>query len=127
MNIQNTCRISAIVGLQLILIFLLSAAAFGQGDKERLQKTKKQLEDEIRYTTELLEKTKQSKQVSVEKLKILNQRISSREALIVTINRELGQIDMNIQVENVELDKMSKQLKTLKDDYARMIYQAYRT
>jgi septal ring factor EnvC (AmiA/AmiB activator) len=127
MDIRNACRKSASIGLQLILVFLLSSAAFGQGDKERLQKTKKQLEDEIRYTNDLLEKTKQSKQVSMERLKILNQRIRSREALIATINKELGEIDMNIQVDNVQLDHMSKQLKALKDDYSRMIYQAYRT
>ncbi|MCX6280730.1 MAG: peptidoglycan DD-metalloendopeptidase family protein [Bacteroidetes bacterium] len=127
MKVTARYRISARISLQLVLVFMLVAGAFGQMDKEKLQKTKKQLEDEIRYTTELLEKTKASKQVSMEKLKILNQRIRSREALIATINKELGQIDMNIQVENVELDKMSKQLKALKTDYARMIYHAYRT
>ena len=127
MKIETACRNILIIGLQLVLMLFFTALAFGQADKEKLQKTKKQLEDEIRYTTELLEKTKQSKQVSMERLKILNQRIRSREALITTINRELGQIDMNIQVENVELDRMSKQLKALKSDYARMIYHAYRT
>ena len=127
MRTRNIGRISAFIGLQLIFVIVLSLLVFGQSEKEKLQKTKKQLEDEIRYTNDLLEKTKQSKQVSVEKLKILNQRIRTREALIATINKELSQIDMNIQVENVELDRMSKQLKGLKDDYARMIYNAYRT
>ena len=126
MGIRNTCRKSAVIGLPLILVLFLAIPAFCQMDKDKLQKTKRQLEDEIRYTTELLEKTKASKQVSMEKLKILNQRIRSREALIATINGELSQIDMNIQVENVELDRMSKQLKSLKTDYARMIYHAYR-
>jgi len=124
---NNTCRRIFSLSFPLGLILLFSVVAFGQMDKEKLQKTKKQLEDEIRYTTDLLEKTKQSKQVSVERLKILNQRIRSREALISTINRELSQIDMNLQVENVELDRMSRQLNALKSDYARMIYHAYRT
>jgi len=127
MKLITGYRKTALLVLQVMLVFLLPVMAFAQADKERLQKTKKQLEEEIRYTTDLLEKTKASKQVSVEKLKILNQRIRSREALIATINRELSQIDMNIQVENVELDRMSKQLKALKNDYARMIYHAYRT
>lgn len=114
-------------GLLLLLVLVIPFPSSAQADKEKLQKTKRQLEDEIRYTTDLLEKTKQSKQASVEKLKILNQRIRSRESLIAAINKELSQIDMNIQVENVELDRMSKQLKALKEDYARMIYHAYRT
>jgi len=120
-------RISTIIFFQLILLIISVSVSFGQADKEKLEKTKKQLEDEIRYTSDLLEKTKKSKQVSLEKLKLLNQRIKSREALIQAINRELGQIDLNIQVENVELDRMSRQLKVLKNDYARMIYHAYRT
>jgi septal ring factor EnvC (AmiA/AmiB activator) len=120
-------RIYRIIYFQLILLIISMSVSFGQADKEKLEKTKKQLEDEIRYTNDLLEKTKKSKQVSLERLKFLNQRIRSREALIQTINRELGQIDMNIQVENVELDRMSKQLRALKNDYARMIYHAYRT
>lgn len=113
----------------LLLALLIPATAQVQTnkDREKLQKTKRQLEEEIRYTTDLLEQTKQSKQTSLNKLKILNKQIRSREALIDAINRELNDVEVAIGVENVQIDQMSKQLKELKAEYARMIYYVYRS
>lgn len=115
-----------------VLIFLWilagSVAVFGQAskEKERLERTRQQLENEIRYTTDLLEKTKQSKQTSLNKLQLLTRQIRSREALIAAIDKELNEVDLKIAVENVEIDRMSRQLRQLKDEYARMIRYAYR-
>ncbi len=108
-------------------IFILFASPLqSQTDREKLQKTKKQLEDEIQYTTELLEKTQQNKKTSLNKLQILAKQIRSREALIDAINRELNQVQVDILTENVQIDKMSRQLLVLKSEYARMIYHANR-
>lgn len=113
--------------LLLALLIPVTAQVQTNKDREKLQKTKRQLEEEIRYTTDLLEQTKQSKQTSLNKLKILNKQIRSREALIDAINRELNDVEVAIGVENVQIDQMSKQLKELKAEYARMIYYVYRS
>jgi len=113
----------------LVLMFGFSTySGFSQTvkDKEKLQKTKRQLEEEIRYTTDLLEQTQKNKQNSLNRLQILNKQIKSREALIDAINRELNQVQTDITVENLQIDRMSKELSALKSDYARMIYHAYR-
>jgi len=117
-----------IIGLLLLFIFLVPDGILAQrlSDKEKLQKTKKQLEEEIRYTTDLLEQTQKSKQTSLNRLQILNKQIRSRESLIDAINRELNQVQTDIAVENFQIDQMSKDLSLLKSDYARMIYHAYR-
>jgi len=116
--------------ISLVLTFIAIAlnGSFAQrlSDKEKLQKTKKQLEEEIRYTTDLLEQTQKTKQTSLNRLQILNKQIRSREALIDAINRELNQVQTDITVENIQIDHMSKELSLLKSDYARMIYHAYR-
>jgi len=114
-----------IVLLSLVFAFL-QLPSLAQTNREKLQKTKKQLEDEIQYTTELLDKTQKSKQSSLNKLQILTRQIRSREALIDAINLELNQVQTDISVENLQIDKMSKQLTSLKTDYALMIYHAYR-
>lgn len=116
------------LGLLLVFFLLPQMLCFSQAtkDKEKLQRTKQQLEEEIRYTTDLLEKTKKSKQTSLNKLQVLSKQIKSREALIKTINRELFDLQVKISVENLQIDKMSKQLQSLKTEYARMIYYAYR-
>lgn len=113
----------------LILLLVMCVPGFitgqAQQDKEKLQKTKQQLEEEIRYTTELLEKTQQGKQTSLNKIKVLNKQIKSREALINAINRELNDVQVAIGVEDVQIGQMTRQLDELKREYARMIYQAY--
>lgn len=116
------------VGLILAFVAFAFQDSFAQrlSDKEKLQKTKRQLEEEIRYTTNLLEQTQKSKQTSLNRLQILNKQIRTREALIDAINRELNQVQTDIAVENHQIDQMSKELTVLKSDYARMIYHAYR-
>jgi septal ring factor EnvC (AmiA/AmiB activator) len=131
MMVKRKYRFSKILsslGLLLVFFLLPQMLCFSQAakDKEKLQRTKQQLEEEIRYTTDLLEKTKKSKQTSLNKLQVLSKQIKSREALIKTINRELFDLQVKISVENLQIDKMSKQLQSLKTEYARMIYYAYR-
>jgi septal ring factor EnvC (AmiA/AmiB activator) len=117
----------SILSCILLSYFLIPLALPAQTSKEKLQKTKRQLEEEIRYTNDLLEKTQRSKQTSLNKLNILNQQIRSREKLIETMNHELNEVQMDIHVENVQIDQISRDLQKLKTDYARMIYHAYRT
>ncbi|MEI7501097.1 MAG: peptidoglycan DD-metalloendopeptidase family protein [Bacteroidota bacterium] len=114
----------------LIVFFIVPGiSGFSQAskDKDKLQRTKQQLEEEIRFTTDLLEKTQKSKQTSLNKLQLLSKQIKSREALINAINRELNDVQVKISVESIQIDRMSKQLQGLKSEYARMIYYAYRT
>lgn len=127
-TISRNRGIRSLIWLILIsFVFIFPEMAIqAQTDRDKLQKTKKQLEDEIQYTTELLEKTQQNKKSSLNKLQILTKQIRSREALIDAINRELNQVQTDILTENVQIDKMSRQLVSLKNEYARMIYHAYR-
>ena len=96
-------------------------------EKEKLQRTKQKLEEEIRYTNDLLQKTQKNKETSLNKLQILARQIKSREALINAINRELNEVQVTMAVDSIQISRMSKQLNDLKAEYARMIYYAYRT
>ena len=52
--------------LLMLCFFIMLTPGFSQTtkDKEKLQRTKQKLEEEIRYTTDLLEKTQKNKQTS---------------------------------------------------------------
>jgi murein hydrolase activator len=110
----------------MFFVFVFFQAA-GQQTKQSLTKSKKQLEEEIEYTNSLLEQTKKTKETSLNKLRLLDRQIDKREALISTISKEIGSVDEQIAQGNQEIDKLSGDLKTLKLEYARMIYYAYRT
>jgi septal ring factor EnvC (AmiA/AmiB activator) len=113
--------------LMLSLLLALTVSAQRTKDKEKLLQTKTQLEQEIRTTSALLEKTKKNKQSSLERLQILSRQIRSRQALINNINLQLNDVQVQITVENLQIGRMTKQLGDLKAEYARMISHAYRT
>jgi septal ring factor EnvC (AmiA/AmiB activator) len=113
---------------RLLFTFILVIAGhnsnIAQNTKENLQKTKKQLEQEIKYTNMLLEQTQKSKQTSLNKLLLINRQIEKREALVEAINSEIDQIEEEIGIQAVQIRHLSDELKKMKDEYAKMIYYA---
>jgi len=109
-----------------ILMFSLPFFAYSQNSKESLQRTKKQLEDEIKYTNSLLEQTQKSKKASLSKLMLLTKQIEKREKLLKTINSEIDQIDNEINGQMIHVKKLTDDLQKMKEEYARMIYFAYK-
>ena len=105
-----------------ILMMAVHHPGMSQNRKENLQKTKKQLEQEIKYTNTLLEQTQKSKQTSLNKLLLINRQIEKREALVEAINSEIDQIQEEIGDQAVHIQQLSDELKKMKDEYARMIY-----
>ena len=115
------------VFLPVFIFFVYSSdVAFGQNEKETLQKTKKQIEQEISYTNMLLEQTQKSKQTSLNKVILINRQIEKRESLIETINSEIDQIQEEIGIQTELVQDLSDELQKMKDEYARMIYFAYK-
>jgi murein hydrolase activator len=116
--------------LLLLYAFILMIAggnySRAQGTKENLQKTKKQLEQEIKYTNMLLEQTQKSKQTSLNRLSLINRQIEKREALVEAINSEIDQIQEEIGIQAAQIRHLGEELKKMKDEYASMIYFAYK-
>ena len=106
-------------------IILLSIKTHAQ-TKEELQKRKEETEKNIKLTNKLLEKTEKSKSASLNKLLILNKRISLREQLIQEISIEINLLNKDIEEKNIKIVKLENEIKQLKDEYAKMIYYAYK-
>jgi murein hydrolase activator len=115
---------------KVILVALIicsgSFLSFSQNTKESLQKNKKQLEQEIEYTNKLLEQTQKSKEASLNRLSLIERQIEKREALVETINSEIGQIQKEIDIQANQVRQLTDELKKMKDEYASMIYFAYK-
>ncbi len=113
-----------------ILIFIPAVyfpiLSYPQESKEKLQNTKSKLEEEIRYTTRLLEQTHQTKQNSLNKVILLNKQIEKRQSLIITISGETDQIQAQMELQHRQIGSLSEELKKMKNEYARMIYYAYK-
>ncbi len=110
-----------------LFLFLLGFySGFSQVEKANLEANKKKIEQEIRYTNDLLNQTRKTKKISLNELIILDDQIKKREALILTINHEIIYMDHQISMNNDSIRKLINDLKKLKDEYAEMIYYAFK-
>lgn len=121
-HIQTIAAFSAI----LIFLILFSSNLSAQNRKQDLQKEKQAIEKEIKYTNDLLERTSRNKESNINGLVILKKKINQRERLINTIRAEISLLENEIDETGDSVFALSVELKKYKEEYAKMIYYAYR-
>ncbi|HNZ42137.1 MAG TPA: hypothetical protein PKN41_02235, partial [Bacteroidales bacterium] len=100
--------------------------AQNQQSKEKLLDKKKKIEEEINYYKKLLDETKKNKDISLNQVVLLKNQIAKREELISGINDEIGGLEQKISQNNLEIQRSNEQLAAMKDEYAELIYNAYK-
>lgn len=118
---KNSYYIYLVIGF----VWLISLSGFSQSKKD-LEQKKKELQKEIKLTNQMIEETKKNKQLSLIQLVTLNKKINIREQLISTITDEVSLIEKQIQEKTEEIESLKNDLSKLKQEYARMIYFAYK-
>ncbi len=132
MDLKQQCygimkRWQNLIVVTLLLYFVIACLNLQAQDKKKeLQENKKKIEEEIEYNSKLLEETKKSRESTLNQLVILKNQISSREKLITTIEDQISGINDQIDLNNEILGNLKTDLKNLKDEYAKMIYYAYK-
>ena len=112
----------------LILSILASIPSLAQSDrKAQLEKQKKDLQKEIKYVNALLKENKKASSYSVAQVRNLDKKISIRQGLIDNINNEISFINSNIKEKQKKINTSEAELKDLKEDYARMVNQTYKS
>lgn len=109
-----------LVGMTFIL-----QVSFAQ-TKEELEKKKAELSNEIKYNNKLLKETKKNKQLSLSQLLILNKKIANRQQLISAIHSEIRLLNNQIEENHSLIEAMENDIQKLKEEYAKMIYFAYK-
>ena len=103
----------------------LSISAWGQS-KGDLEKQKQQLLNDIEFTNKLLNETEANKKATLGELNLLSSKINKRQELINTILREVDLIEEQIEETRGIVAALESDLKRLKDEYAEMLYHAYK-
>lgn len=104
---------------------LLFSNVYSQS-KQELEQRKQNTIEEIARTNKLLEETEKSRSAGLNKLLIIKKRISLREQLINNISDEINYLDNSIETKNENIKKLENDIKQLKEEYAKMIYYAYK-
>ena len=111
--------------LLFVFLVLLNTGLQAQ-TKEELQRQKVLLQDQIDLASELLLKTKSTKEASLSELQTLNQKIEARNKLIRTMDRQIRSIDREVTRKAKEIKDLERRVDSLKSDYADLIKLAQR-
>ena len=114
-----------VVSIITLLAFTALAPALGQNRKE-LEKKQEQLRKDIDFTNKILEETRHNKSMSLNHLVALNKKIGMREELIASLNNEVRILQDQLDETTSVITSLEKDVSKLKEDYARMIYYAYK-
>jgi len=118
---NRTILLAALLGICFIFSLNLSAQ---QSEKERLQRDKIRIEQEIEYTNKLLAETQSVKQTSMNQLTLLNRQVKQREELLRNIDATINAIDRQIRQSSDTIRFLERELQRYRDEYARMIVAA---
>ena len=103
-----------------VMVCTLQAQSVKELEKQR-NKTLQLLES----TSKMLNETKKSQRSSLNKLTIINKNIVERKTLINNIEKEINELDGEMQRLNQEKRLLENRLSTLKRDYARLVQEAH--
>ena len=125
-NIQTNINSSCVRALVLTIIFLVfQVVSFAQSLTD-LQKKKADAAKEIEYTSKLLNEAEKNERISVNRLRLLNNRINQRNLLISSIKSEIDVYQEFIDDNTEVVGMMNNDLQKIRDEYAKLIRSAYR-
>lgn len=117
--------------LILLILFTVTPTTWAQKKKptrrqvleaRRIQNQKDQI-----YINALLSNAVRKEKNVMNELKDLNDKISIREKVIKSIEAEAKELDNEIYLNQLEINKNNRELKALKKDYGEMIYSSYKS
>ncbi len=109
-----------------IALFLFSAVSFSQTNKDELQRKRQQLKKEIEETKKALIETQKTTKENVGQLSLINKKIDLQSDVIDNISGELKYLENDIYKSQLEVNKLSRVLDTLKQEYAKSMIYAYK-
>lgn len=96
------------------------------GDKEKLQKQNQDLKKEIIQLGKELKKNQQSSKLNVDYVQNLQKKIEVQSKLVNNLTKEKRFLDDDIYKTQLEINKLSRELTGLKEEYKEVLVKAYK-
>jgi len=108
-------------------VLCMHASAQANDSREDLQKQEQTVRKELDELNQLLEKTKKNKKNSLGQLEAIRSKISKRKSLINGIAKQVKILDDAIYNNQLDVQRLNKDLDTLKTRYQKSIVFAYKS
>jgi murein hydrolase activator len=113
--------------LSLIFISMTSLLWSQETQQEKLEERKAQIQKEIRENEKLLQTVKKKEKTAVNVIVIQSNKIKLKEKLINTTEKQKKLLGNDMYINQMKINKLKKELKILKEDYAEMIVKSYKS
>jgi septal ring factor EnvC (AmiA/AmiB activator) len=108
-----------------VLLVCIQAEIFSQSLTE-LQQQRDATRQEIEYTSRLLDQVTESKSSSLNRIRLLDRRITGRQELIRSLNVEIDLLQERMNDNEFVIRSLTIDSEKIKSDYARLIMAAYK-
>jgi septal ring factor EnvC (AmiA/AmiB activator) len=98
-----------------------------ESQQEKLEKRKAQIQQEIIENEKLLQSVKKKEKSAVSVVIVQANKIKLKEKLINTTERQAKLLSNDIYINQLQINKLNRELKVLKEDYAEMIVKSYKS
>lgn len=116
--------------MKICLLFLLlisfSFQGFSQKSVAQMKAAAAKAKKEIEFNNKLLNETEKTKNVSIERLNLLNQQIAIRNKYMSSLHYEIGNLEGDIAKSSVQIRTLNAQLKELQDEYKQTLFTLYK-
>ena len=112
--------------IRLLLLLCLAQQAYAQQDQNQLKREQQKLEKRISNTKKLLNKVKNNSQASLNEIRLIENQIRSREALVNLFDNQVRSAEMKIVQKKIEIKRLRTKLSQLKQQYRKMFLYAYK-
>lgn len=113
--------------LSLFVLFFSFSAMAQIDEKEKLEQRKEQLQKELSEAKTKLQNEKKKEKSVLKEIAGQDAQIRISEKIISTIAKQARILDDNIYLTQLEINKLNKDLKIMKEDYAKMIVKSYKS
>jgi septal ring factor EnvC (AmiA/AmiB activator) len=97
-----------------------------QTDKSELERERAEIQSELKAIQDSYNKLKGQTKQSLGQLNMLKRKMNLQERLISTTSKDIRMIDDEMYKSTLKINRLQRQLDTLKSEYARTIVYAYR-
>lgn len=110
--------------LSYIIFSFIALVSYSQSISD-LNNEKEELLNKISYNSELIKEFTEKRQNELRVIGILDNKISKRKRLLEVYIREMAYINKQISNLNYQVDSLEKTVHSIRDEYAKIIYQMY--
>ena len=114
--------------LAMVVFFLLAVPVWQSvaQSKKDLQKQRDDINNKIEQTKKMIRDSERQQKSTIRQVQLLNEQLAFREQLIGNLNNDIHTIDGEIKRKNHYIGEMESQVNQMKQEYGRMIYNAFR-